>query len=314
MVAAEGFTIMSDLIVNVMVGAVASGTSILLAGLGETVSERSGVVNLGTEGCMLVGALGAYAATAGTGSPWVGLAVGAAAGGLLAALHAILVVSRKANQFASGFSILFLALGLTSLFGSAYVGKTIDAMHPVAIPGLSSIPVVGEVLFQQDPITYLSYFMAPVVFWFVYKTRWGLLLRTAGERAEALEVNGYSTSRVRYAAVIAGGVLAGMGGAQLSIAYANAWFENMVVGRGFIAVALVIFATWHPLRIVGGAYIFGAALALAPELQARGFGVNQFALDVVPYVLTLVVLAVFGRRTLAAAPMELRGVFDNRRA
>ena len=305
---------MSGLIVNVMSGAVSSGTSIVYAGLGETVSERAGIINLGTEGCMLVGALSAYAATAELGSPWLGLLVGAAAGGALASIHAVLVISRKANQFASGFSILFLALGLTALFGGPYVGKTIDALHPVKLPVLGDIPFIGEIFFDQDPVTYLSYIVAPLVFWFVFKTRWGLLLRTAGERADALEVNGYSAKRVRYFAVIGGGALAGVGGAQLSIAYANAWFENMVVGRGFIAVALVIFATWHPLRIVVGAYLFGAALALAPELQARGFGINQFALDVIPYVLTLAALAVFGRRTLAAAPTELKGVFDNRPA
>lgn len=300
-----------SLVVDVLSGAVRGGTSVLYAGLGETVSERAGVINLGTEGCMLVGALGGFAAALQTGSPWFGVAVGAACGGLLALVHAVLCVSRQANQFASGLTILFLALGLTSLFGSPFVGQEIEALDPVAIPVLSSIPVLGPVLFDQDPLTYLSYVAAPAMWWLLYRSRPGLLLRAAGERAEVLTVHGYRTSVVRYWAVVVGGMLAGVGGAHLSIAYAQSWFENMIVGRGFIAVALVIFASWQPLRVMAGAYLFGAALALSPALQARGVGVNQFALDVLPFLLTLLVLAFLGRRTLLGAPDELRRVFDN---
>jgi ABC-type uncharacterized transport system permease subunit len=207
--------------------------------------------------------------------------------------------------------VLFLALGLTSLFGTGYVGKQINALNPVPIPLLSHIPVLGPVLFTQDALTYLSYVTAPALWWLLYRTRPGLLIRTAGERAESLEVHGYRVARVRYAAVTAGGLLAGVGGAHLSISYAQSWFENMIVGRGFIAVALVIFAGWQPLRVAAGAYLFGAALALSPALQARGLGVNQFALDVLPFVLTLLVLAFLGRRTLLSAPDELRRVFEN---
>lgn len=300
-----------SLVVDVLSGAVRGGTSVLYAGLGETVSERAGVVNLGTEGCMLVGALGGFAAALQTGSPWVGVAVGAACGGLLALVHAVLCVSRDANQFASGLTILFLALGLTSLFGSPYVGQEIQALNPVAIPGLSAIPVLGPVLFVQDPLTYLSYVTAPAMWWVLYRSRPGLLLRAAGERAEVLTVHGHRPETVRYRAVVVGGMLAGVGGAHLSIAYAQSWFENMIVGRGFIAVALVIFASWQPMRVMAGAYLFGAALALSPALQARGIGINQFALDVLPFLLTLLVLAFLGRRTLLGAPDELRRVFDN---
>jgi simple sugar transport system permease protein len=300
-----------SLVVDVLSGAVRGGTSVMYAGLGETVSERAGVINLGTEGCMLVGALGGFAAAYRSGNPWVGVLVGAACGGLLAAVHALLCVSRQANQFASGLTVLFLALGLTSLFGTDYVGKQINALNPVPVPGLSAIPLLGPVLFNQDPLTYLSYVTAPALWWILYRTRPGLLVRTAGERADALQVHGYSVTRVRYAAVVAGGVLAGVGGAHLSISYAQSWFENMIVGRGFIAVALVIFAAWQPLRVMAGAYLFGAALALSPALQARGVGINQFALDVLPFLLTLLVLAFLGRRTLLSAPDELRKVFEN---
>jgi ABC-type uncharacterized transport system permease subunit len=296
--------------VEVMVGAVRGGTSILYAALGETVSERAGVINLGTEGCMLVGALAGYAVTANTGSPWVGVVAGAAAGALLAFVHAVLVLSRGANQLATGLVVLFLGLGLTSLFGAAYVGRSINAFKPVAIPGLSAIPGLGDILFDHDPLTYLSYLAGPAVWWLLYRSRPGLVLRAAGERQEVLAAYGHSPLRVRYLAVIAGGALAGIGGAQLSTAYANAWFENMTQGRGFIAVALVIFAAWHPLRAVGGAYLFGAALALSPALQARGYGLNQFALDAVPYLVTIAVLVGLGRRRAHAAPEGLRKVFE----
>lgn len=296
--------------IEVMVGAVRGGTSILYAALGETVSERAGVINLGTEGCMLVGALAGYGVTASTGSPWVGVLAGAAAGALLALVHAVLVLSRGANQLATGLVVLFLGLGLTSLFGAAYVGRSINAFQPVAIPGLSSIPGLGDILFNHDPLTYLSYLAGPAVWWLLYRSRPGLILRAAGERQEVLAAYGHSPLRVRYLAVLGGGALAGIGGAQLSTAYANAWFENMTQGRGFIAVALVIFAAWHPLRAVGGAYLFGAALALSPALQARGYGLNQFALDAVPYIVTIVVLVVLGRRRANAAPEGLKKVFE----
>ncbi|MFI7585903.1 ABC transporter permease [Spongisporangium articulatum] len=304
-----------SLVADVLSGAVRGGTSIMYAGLGETVSEKAGVVNLGTEGCMLVGALGGFATAYSTGSPWLGVLVAAIAGGLLAAIHAVLVIGRGANQFASGLTLLFFALGLTSLYGAGYVGKEIHALNPIAIPGLSDIPFLGPILFDQDALTYLSYFTAPALFLLMVKTRPGLLLRTAGERAEVLTVHGYRISTVRYAAVIGGGMLSGIGGAHLSIAYAQSWFENMIVGRGFIAVALVIFASWQPIRVMAGAYLFGAALALSPALQARGVDLpvlnNQFALDVLPFVVTLLVLAFLGKRTLLAAPDELRKVFDN---
>ena len=300
-----------SLVLDVMSGGVRGGTSIMYAALGETVSERAGVINLGTEGSMLVGALGAYAVAAETGNPWLGALAGAVAGGVLASLHAYLVVVRGASQFASGFSMLFLALGLTSLFGAAYVGRPVVGFDQWDVPLLSRIPAVGPVLFQHDPLLYLSYVLVPLVWWTLFRTRIGLLLRTAGERADSLTVHGYSVTRIRIGAVTMGGTLAGLGGAHLSIAYANAWFENMVSGRGFIAVALVIFAVWSPWRVMGGAYLFGMAIALGPALQARGYQWNQFALDAIPFVLTLVVLAVLGRRTLSSSPAELKRVFEN---
>lgn len=171
--------------------------------------------------------------------------------------------------------------------------------------------MVGEVLFSHDPLVYLSFVMVPAIWFILFRTRLGLLIRTAGERSEALEVHGYKASRVRMGAVIAGGFLAGIGGAHLSIAYTNSWAEDMVVGRGFVAVALVIFASWSPMKVFGGAYLFAAALALSPQLQASGHAVNQYLLHAVPFVLTIAVLAALGRRTLSSAPAELKRVFEN---
>jgi ABC-type uncharacterized transport system permease subunit len=297
-------------IVEVLAGGVRGGTAILYAALGETLAERAGVINLGTEGSMLAGALTAYAVTAETGSPWVGVAAGALAGALLAAVHAFMVLTRGANQLATGLVVLFLGGGLTAMFGAAYVGKAIEPFRPWPIPLLSDIPVVGPVLFSHDPLVYLSYLLAPALWWLLFRSRWGLVVRAAGETPAALAAYGHSPLLVRYVAVIGGGLLAGIGGAHLSTAYANAWFENMTAGRGFIAVALVIFAAWHPLRAVGGAYLFGAALALSPALQARGYGFNQFALDALPYLVTIAALIVLGRRRVHAAPEDLSRVFD----
>jgi len=302
------------ILVDVLSGGVSGGTSIMYAALGETVSERAGVINLGTEGCMLMGAFAGFAVTSMTGSPWLGILAAAAAGGALALIHAILVVSRKANQFASGLSLLFLALGLTALYGSGYVGQKINAFDPIAIPGLSSIPFIGPILFEQNILTYLSYFVAPLMWFVIFRTRIGLMLRTAGERSEVLTVNGYSIVKVRYLAVVTGGIFAGVGGAYLSIAYSQSWFENMIIGRGFIAVALVVFAAWDPLKVIGGAYLFGSALALSPVLQANGYEINQFALDMLPFVLTLLLLVFLGKRAVNSSPAELRRVFDNARA
>jgi ABC-type uncharacterized transport system permease subunit len=296
--------------IDVLAGGVRGGTAILYAALGETLAERAGVINLGTEGSMLTGALAAYAVTAETGNPWAGVLAGALAGALLAAVHAFVVLSRGANQLATGLVVLFLGAGLTSMLGSAYVGQAINPFQPYPIPVLSHIPWVGPVLFSHDPLVYLSYLLAPALWWLLFRSRWGLVVRSAGERPAVLSTYGRSPLLVRYLAVVGGGLLAGVGGAHLSTAYANAWFENMTAGRGFIAVALVIFAAWHPLRAVGGAYLFGAALALSPALQARGYGFNQFALDALPYLVTIAALIVLGRRRINSAPEDLSRVFD----
>ena len=278
--------------------------------VGESFAESGGVVNLGTEGSMLTGALAGYAVAAETGNPWFGVAAGAIAGGLLALVHAYFVLHRNANQLASGLVVLFLGLGLTSLFGASYVSKPVNSFRAWNVPGFSSIPWVGEILFQHDPLTYLSFGLVPVAWWVIYRSRWGLLLRGTGERSEVLATYGHNPRRIQYVAVIGGGMLAGVGGVQLSTAYANAWFENLAQGRGFVACAVVIFAARQPFKVMAGAYLFGAALALSPALQSRGYGINQFALNVIPYLVTIIVLVALGRRRAATAPEGLQKVFE----
>ena len=296
--------------IEVLSGAVRGGTSILFAALGETIVQRAGIVNLGVEGSMLGGALAGYALAAQSNDPWIGVAAGGVVGGLLALVHAYFVLARRANQLATGLVVLFLALGLTSMFGVAYVSKVSPPLSLWAVPGLSRIPWVGPILFFQDPLTYLSYFLVPATWLLLFRTRWGLLLRGSGERTEVLAAYGHRVKLIQYLAVTGGGVLAGVGGAQLSTAYAHAWFENMTQGRGFVAVAVVIFAARQPLKVAAGAYLFGAALALSPALQARGYGINQFALNAVPYLLTIAVLVIVGRRGAIEAPEGLQKVFE----
>jgi general nucleoside transport system permease protein len=303
-----------SLIQEVATGGVRGGTSILYGAMGEAVSERGGVVNLGTEGSMLCGALAAYAIAAETGNPWLGVVAGAIGGAALAFVHAYFVLSRGSNQLATGLVVLFLGLGLTSLFGVSYVQALATTFTTYEVPVLSDIPFVGPVLFRQDPLVYMSYALVPVAWWVIHRSRLGVLLRAAGERSEVLLAHGHHVKTIQYVGVVVGGALAGIGGAHLSIAYTKAWFENMAQGRGFVAVAVVMFASRQPAKIMAGAYLFGAALALSPALQARGFGINQFALDAVPYAVTLLVLIVLGRRRASEVPEGLSKVFETSRS
>jgi simple sugar transport system permease protein len=299
-----------NITLEVASGAVVAGTPILFAAVGESFSESAGVVNLGTEGSMLVGALTAYAVAATSGNAWLGVLAGAVAGGALSLVHAWFVLQRGANQLANGLVVLFLGLGLTSLFGASYVSKTAATLKVWDIPGLSDVPWVGEILFRHDPLVYLTFGLVPLAWWLLYRSRWGLFIRGVGERSEVLATYGHKVRFVQFASVVAGGMLAGVGGAHVSIAYANAWFENMIQGRGFVACAVVIFAARQPFKVAAGSYLFGAALALSPALQARGYGINQYLLAAIPYVVTLVVLVVLGKKRAAEAPEGLKKVFD----
>lgn len=296
---------------SILVGAVAGGTCMVYAGLGEVCTERSGVINLGTEGSMLCGALAAYAVGITTGNPWIGVLAGMLAGSLLASVHALLVLERGANQIASGLVVTFLGLGVTALFGQSYVGQGVVPLEEWDIPGLSEIPFLGPILFQHDPLTYLAFLAVPVTSWVLWRTRAGLVLRAAGEAPEVLEIYGTSARRVRWITLLVGGALAGLGGAQLSTAATLNWSEGMTVGRGFVAVALVIFAGWKPLNLALGAYLFAGAISFQLQLQARGWEISRYLLEALPYLLVLVVLALLSRRRIHGGPATLERVFDH---
>ena len=293
----------------VSTGAVRAGTGVMYASLGEVVAQRAGIINLGVEGCMLAGACAGYIVTAETGSPYLGIVAAFMAGGMLASIHAFLVVTRGANQLASGLALMFLGLGLTAFFGRPYVSVQITPLKNYPVPLLSDVPYLGPVLFDHDPLTYAVLPLALALWWFVFRSRWGVMLRAVGESTESAFAVGLHPARIQYAAVAFGGALAGLGGAQISLAYTATWVENLTNGRGFIAVALVIFAMWNPLRAVAGALLFGGAVALQLQLQARGVGVSPFLLDMTPYLLTILVLLVWAQRGRDAFPAGLNKVF-----
>lgn len=301
---------MLGLLQAVLGGGIRAGTPILYATLGEVIAERAGVVNLGVEGAMLVGACAGFITTAESGNPFLGVAAAGLAGGMAALIHAFMVVCLRANQIASGLALMFLCLGVTSFVGRPYVKVRINAIPSWPVPGLSELPVLGPLLFGHDVLVYGAYLLAPLIWVALFYTKWGLALRAVGESQAVAFASGFRPATIQYVAVVAGGVLAGIAGAHLSLAYARSWVEGMSNGRGFIAVALVIFATWHPLRGVVGAVVFGAVFALQLQIQARGVALSPYFLDMTPYLLTLAGLLVMGRARRHAMPEGLKSVFE----
>lgn len=285
-------------IIAILAAGVVAGTPILYASLGEVIAERSGILNLGVEGMMLVGAVSAFYVGTFTENKWLGLLVALIAGGLMALIHAVITIVFRSNQVASGLALTIFGTGLSAYLGRSLVGiPPTSTFKAVAVPVLSNIPVVGKIFFNQDLMVYLSVILV-VVLWFVfYKTKAGLLLRAAGENPSAVDALGHNIFLVRYAAVIVGGMLAGAGGAYLSLAYSPSWIENMTAGRGWIAVALVIFAVWDPGRALLGAWLFGVIASLGLHLQALGVMIPSYFLQMLPYIFTFIVLVLTTRET-----------------
>ena len=276
----------------------ASGTPLAIAGLGLLINEKVGVLNLGAEGMLLVGAVTGFAVSFHTGSTVLAMLAGAGAAALLAAIFGWLVIWINANQYATGLAVSLFGGGFSAFVGVPYVGQKLGAPVSHAIPLLGDIPFFGPALFRQHPMVYLSVIAVAVVAWFFYRTRAGLVLRAVGESPESAHALGYKVRLLRLAAVLAGGALCGVAGAYLSTVYTPLWVEGMVAGRGWIALALTVFATWRPARILLGAYLFGGVTMLQLHLQGLGVEVPSQFLSMLPYVATVVVLVLISRNPI----------------
>lgn len=297
-------------ILGIISSAIFSGTSLLYTTLGEVIDERAGIVNLGLEGVLLVSASSGFAVTALSGSPYLGILIAMLAGGLMNMVLGFLTITRKANQLASGLALMFFGFGLSALIGKPYVGEKINSLTRFIFPGTVSLPLKYSSLFKFDLLIYLVIPMAILVWWLLYRTRWGLSVRAVGENVDTAYASGRNPRLIRYQAIFVGGMLAGLGAAHLTLAYATNWTEYMTAGRGFIAVALAIFSKWHPLRAIVGALVFSGAVAFQLLLQSSGVQISPFLLDTIPYILTLIVLIAWGGNRRHAAPAMLGRVYQ----
>jgi simple sugar transport system permease protein len=297
-----------DSLTLALVTVISAATPLLFAALGELVSEKAGVLNLGVEGMMLAGAVIAFAVTVTTGSATLGIVTGALAGALLALIFGFLTLSLTANQVATGLALTIFGIGLSALIGSGFVGVPVDDLPALAIPGLSDLPVIGPLPFGHDVLVYLSALATVGVAWFLKRTRGGMILRAVGESDVSAHSIGYDVIKVRYLAVLFGGAMAGLAGGYLSLAYTPMWAENMTAGRGWIALALVVFASWRVLRVLLGAYLFGLASILHLVAQGVGLSIPSNLLAMLPYVATILVLVLLSRdalKTRLYAPVSL---------
>lgn len=287
---------------------ITASTPLVIAAMGELVTERSGVLNLGVEGMMIIGAVCAFATSQITGSPFIGVLAGILAGAAFSLLFAFLTLTLVANQVATGLALTLLGLGVSGMMGESFVGVPGVKLQPINVPLLSDIPVVGKLLFHQDLVFYLSILLVVGVNWFLFRTRSGLKLRAIGDNHGSAHTLGIHVVRTRYLAVLFGGACAGLAGAQLSLVYTPQWVENMSAGRGWIALALVVFASWRPWRVLAGGYLFGAVTIGQLHAQAFGIGLPSQFLSALPYAATIVVLVIIShnrRTTLINTPASL---------
>ena len=306
-------------LVLTIAAAVGAAVPIALAGLGELLAERSGVLNLGLEGMMLVGAVVAFLVGDGTGNLWLALVLGMAGAAGLALVHAFLSVTLRANQIVSGLALVIFGTGLSTFVGKPVEGTPLATdLRALRLGGLADLPVVGPVLFRQDPLVYATVVLAAVIAWYLDRTRPGLAVRAVGESPATADSTGLDVSRIRYVHVVVGGALAGAGGAYLILAQVPAWSQDGTTsGLGWIALALVVFASWNPWRVLFGALLFGLARRANFFLQDAGVDVPAELLSMLPYVLTILVLVVWGSRDLrrrmgAPAALGLAFVRDER--
>jgi simple sugar transport system permease protein len=287
--------------VLVLLTIIGAATPLLFAALGELVVEKSGVLNLGVEGMMLAGAVAAFAVAVTTGSGTLGVLAGAAAGLATAFVFGVLTLTLAANQVATGLALTIFGIGLSALAGAGFVGVPVTPLPKLDIPGLSTVPIIGPLLFGHDAVVYLSIVATVAVAWFLKKTRGGMILRAVGESDLSAHSIGYDVISVRYRAVLFGGAMSGLGGAFLSLSYTPMWVEEMTAGRGWIALALVVFASWRPWRVLAGAYLFGGVTILQLYAQGAGVGIPAQVMSMLPYLATILVLTI-----IAAGPWKGR--------
>ena len=272
-----------------------AGTVLAIASLGLLINEKAGIVNLGAEGMMLCAAIAAYATVVHTGSDLLGFLAGMSAGGLLALIFGALVIGLNTNQYATGLALSLFGAGFSAFVGTGYVQASLPERISYEVPYLTDLPVVGLALFRQHPMVYLVIGFTLALIWFLERSRAGLVLRAVGESPQSAHALGYPVRRIRLAAVVCGGALCGLAGAYISVIYTPLWVEGMIAGKGWIALALTTFATWRPARILLGAYLFGGVTMLQFHLQATGLEVPSQFLSMLPYVATIVVLALISR-------------------
>lgn len=285
----------TDTLVLTLLTIITAATPLVYAGIGELVVEKSGVLNLGVEGMMLSGAVCSFAVVNLTGSATLGVLAGVLAGMALALIFAFLCLSLRATQVATGLALTIFGVGLSALLGQSMVGVAYDGLPTLPIPVLSDLPIVGKLLFTHDILVYGSVLLVVLVSWFLYRSRAGLKLRAVGNSHDAAHALGLGVIRIRYLATMFGGACAGLAGAYLSMAYSPMWVENMTAGRGWIALALVVFAIWRPWRLLAGAYLFGTISILQLHGQAMGLEIPSQLMSMLPYLATIVVLVLISR-------------------
>ena len=284
-----------DQLALLLAATLTAGTPLVVAGIGLLINERAGIVNLGAEGMMLVAAVAGFAVAFKTGNQVLAFGAGAIAGAALAAVFGLLVIYLNTNQYASGLALAILGTGLSAFIGQPYVGKSLPPSPPVTLPFLADIPVLGPAFFRQHWMVYVAIAIALAVGWLLFRTRTGLVLRSIGESPESAYALGYPVRTIRFIAVLVGGALCGLGGAFLAMVYTPLWVEGVTAGRGWIALALTVFATWRPARVLLGAYLFGGVTMLQFDLQARGVQIPSQLLSMLPYIATIVVLVLISR-------------------
>jgi ABC-type uncharacterized transport system permease subunit len=277
---------------SVLLSVVAASTPLLLAATGELVTEKAGVLNLGVEGMMLVGAVIGFAVTFSSGSAALGIIAAAIAGMAMALVFSFLTLTLLANQVATGLALTIFGTGLAAMMGADFVGHPVPKLAELHIPGLSDLPLVGPLLFGQNVLVYLSFLMVFGTIWFLFRTHAGLTLRAIGDSHDAAHAIGYPVVLIRYGATMFGGAMSGLAGAYLSLSYTPMWAEDMSAGRGWIALALVVFATWRPGRLLLGAYLFGGITILQFHVQTLGLGIPPQFVSMLPYVTTILVLCI----------------------